>query len=287
MSKIHVLNVEDNAADAFLIQEEIEESGLDAERARLESCNRAMRRLLAGVQELSLAHSLEAIMTIVRTAARELTGADGATFVLRDGDKCFYADEEAIEPLWKGQRFPLSACISGWTMLNRTPAIIEDIYADARIPAAAYRPTFVKSLVMVPIRTEAPIGAIGNYWARRHLATPEEVEVLQALANTTAVAMENVQVYEELEKRVRDRTLQLEAANRELETFSYSASHDLQAPLRRIDGFTQLLLKHCRQKLDPKPAQYFDCILSETKRMMELISTICCGWPDSRGRSCT
>src|SRR5262249_56843927 len=54
----------------------------------------------------------------------------------------------AIAPLWKGQRFPMSACISGWSMLNRCPAVISDIYADSRIPHDAYRPTFVKSLVM-------------------------------------------------------------------------------------------------------------------------------------------
>ena len=46
-------------------------------------------------------------MDIVRHAARQLVGADGATFVLRDGDKSFYADEDAIAPLWKGLRFPL------------------------------------------------------------------------------------------------------------------------------------------------------------------------------------
>ena len=43
----------------------------------------------------------------------KLVGADGATFVLRDGDCCYYVDEDAISPLWKGQRFPLEACISG------------------------------------------------------------------------------------------------------------------------------------------------------------------------------
>lgn len=136
----------------------------------------------------------------MRTAARRLTGADGATFVLRDEGQCYYADEDAISPLWKGQRFPLEMCISGWTMLNRRPALIGDIYRDARVPHEAYRPTFVKSLAMVPIRTIDPVGAIGNYWAHHHEPSAAEVELLQALADSTAVAMENVRAYEELER---------------------------------------------------------------------------------------
>ena len=154
---------------------------------------RGVEHLVTVVQALSRARSLEEIQIIVRAAARQLTGADGATFVLRDGDQCYYADEDAIEPLWKGMRFPLSACISGWAMLNAKPAVIEDIYADARIPADAYRPTFVKSLAMVPIRTSAPIGAIGNYWAQRRMPTDSEVRLLQALADSTSIAIENVQ----------------------------------------------------------------------------------------------
>lgn len=158
------------------------------------------RELVAAIQRLSLARSIEDIQEIVRSAARRLTGADGATFVLREGEHCYYADEDAISPLWKGQRFPLSACISGWAMLNRQPAVIEDIYSDERIPHDAYRPTFVQSLAMVPIRTLAPVGAIGNYWARRHQPSAQEIELLQGLADSTAVAMENVRVYRELEQ---------------------------------------------------------------------------------------
>ena len=175
------------------------------------------RELVGAIQSLSLARTLLAVQEIVRTSARRLTGADGATFVLREGTCCYYADEDAVSPLWKGQRFPMQACISGWTMLNRRPAAIEDIYADQRIPCDAYRPTFVKSLAMVPIRTLDPIGAIGNYWAQRHRPTPEEVELLQALADSTAVAMENVRVYRELEQRVADRTAELQARTEELE----------------------------------------------------------------------
>ena len=193
-----------------------------------------MERLIGAVQELSLARDLATIQRIVRAAARELTGADGATFVLRDNGYCYYADENAISPLWKGKRFPMEACISGWAMLNRKPAVIEDIYQDARIPHEAYRPTFVKSLAMVPIRTLDPVGAIGNYWATMREPREQEVRLLQALADSTAVAMENVQVYRELEQRVEARTAELQAANEEIRNLSLT---DELTGLRNRRGF--------------------------------------------------
>jgi two-component system, cell cycle sensor histidine kinase and response regulator CckA len=175
---------------------------------------RGMERLVTVAQELSLARSMSEIQNIVKVTARHLTRADGATFVLRDGDQCHYVDEDAIAPLWKGFRFPLTYCISGWAMLNAQPAVIEDIYTDVRIPVEVYRPTFIKSLAMVPIRTAAPIGAIGAYWGNQHAPTEAEVKLLQALADTTSVAMENVRLYQELEERVSERTLALESAQR-------------------------------------------------------------------------
>lgn len=183
---------------------------------------RGMERLMKAVQELSMARSLPDVQRIVRTSARELTGCDGATFILRDNGKCFYADEDAIEPLWKGMRFPMESCVSGWAMLNKDAAVISDIYQDARVPHEAYRPTFVKSMVMVPIRTLDPIGAIGNYWSHERQPTGKEIGLLQALADSTSIAMENIRVYTELEERVRDRTADLEKAKAEIHQLSIS-----------------------------------------------------------------
>lgn len=244
---------------------------LEVENARLRSANEGMARLVTAIEQLSLARSLDRVMEIVRTTARELTGADGATFVLRDGECCYYADENAIAPLWKGQKFPMKICISGWVMNHRQTVVIEDIYQDSRIPSDAYRPTFVKSLAMVPIRTESPIGAIGNYWASRHVPSPEQVELLQALANTTSVAMENVRVYSELEERVKSRTAQLEAANHELESFSYAVSHDLRAPLRAVRMFSKMLLEQSADKLDADGKELLGHICSAEREMQELI----------------
>lgn len=234
----------------------------------------AIERLVTTIQELSLARDLSRVMEIVRRAARELTGADGATFVLRDGDKCYYAEEDAISPLWKGQRFPIQTCISGWVMLNRQAAIIEDIYADPRIPADAYRPTFVKSLAMVPIRTASPVGAIGNYWAARRQPTSGEVRLLQTLADSTSIAIENVELYTTLERRVLERTARLEDLNRELDAFAYSVSHDLRAPLRHIGGFAELLRAQSAANLDETGRKYLATVVNSAKRMGELIDDL-------------
>lgn len=177
-----------------------------------------VNRLIVAIQQLSLAKDLDGVTEIVRRTARELTGADGATFVLREGSLCHYVDEDAIGPLWKGLRFPMETCISGWAMLHRQAIAIDDICKDSRIPVDSYRPTFVKSLLMVPIRAIEPIGAIGNYWACHHRASGEEIRYLQALADATAVAIERVRLYQELEQRVRERTSALEAANERLAT---------------------------------------------------------------------
>jgi len=157
---------------------------------------------LADTEKLiNAAQSLDKLTASVRKAARTLTDADGATFVLRDGDQCYYLDEDAITPLWKGQRFPMCACISGWVMVHGKPAVIEDIYKDPRVPIDAYKVTFVKSLAMVPIGKGKPIGAIGNYWATQRKPGDEEVTVLQVLADMTAAALQD-HLYVELQQKV-------------------------------------------------------------------------------------
>lgn len=270
--------------------------GLVAARRRtVEELSRSaqrLRRLAEVVEKIAAVHDLPSLMAIVRRAVRELTEADGATLVLRDNGQCHYVDEDAIGPLWKGQRFPLESCISGWTMLHAEATAIEDIYADARIPHAAYRPTFVKSLSMVPVGRENPRGAIGCYWASQHEASTEELELQQALADAMSVGLANLDLYQEmasarqaaehaeeevrrlnadLERRVAERTAELTAANRELDSFAYAVSHDLRAPLRAMSGFSQALAEDYGEQLQGEGKIYLEQIDLASRKMGELI----------------
>ena len=130
---------------------------------------------LAGVTTVS------ELGSVVRTLARNAAQAQGATFVVAEGDQCFYVDEDAIAPLWRGQRFPQEQCISGWAMIHGRTAVIPDTRADERIPQAAYRPTFVRALVMTPVGHPAR-AAIGAYWAHRHEPSRTELRALAELA---------------------------------------------------------------------------------------------------------
>jgi len=82
------------------------------------------------------------------------------------------------------------------------------------------------------------------------------------------------QLNEELEQRVLQRTAQLTAANRELEAFSYSVSHDLRAPLRSIDGFSQALLEDYAPRLDGPGKDYLQRVCAASRRMAELIDDL-------------
>jgi len=149
-------------------------------------------RLSLAVKDLSAARTHDAIIDITRRAAREITGALGVAIVLRDDDRCHYIAEDSAVPLWSGQKFPLTACISGWAMLNREQVVIADIYGDDRIPHEAYRPTGIHSLIMSPVGDPEPFGALGAYWLDVREASAEERSALAALASCMATALQNI-----------------------------------------------------------------------------------------------
>jgi light-regulated signal transduction histidine kinase (bacteriophytochrome) len=115
----------------------------------------------------------------------------------------------------------------------------------------------VFSCILAPVLEEGYVNLYGRDITERKRAE-EEVQKL----NT------------ELEQRVVQRTTQLESANKELEAFSYSVSHDLRSPLRGIDGWSQALLEDYGSLFDEQGKTYINRVRSETQRMGNLIDDL-------------
>lgn len=147
--------------------------------------------LIEMIESLSTTRTINEVADVVRGAARRILGADGVSFVMRDQDQCWYVDEDAIGPLWKGKRFSMDQCVAGCAMKSGRVIVCPDIYADPDMPHDAYRPTFVKSLAIAPVRPRDPIAAIAVYWARPYDPSAEVLRKLQVIARATASALES------------------------------------------------------------------------------------------------
>lgn len=208
----------------------------------------ALDVLMEAVERLGSVEDEKAVAQIVRTAARRLTGADGVSVVLRQDDRVLYVDEDAMAPLWKGQSFPIESCISGWAMLNRQTVVISDVSVDPRIPLAAYKPTFVKSLVMAPVGMPEPKASIGAYWAAVRRPSDDEVHALETIARAASVALENVRLRRELDGAL----ARAEGSERAQAVFLAQMSRNIRAPLSGLSAMAELL--H-RAQTDPRQVQ--------------------------------
>jgi light-regulated signal transduction histidine kinase (bacteriophytochrome) len=140
----------------------------------------------------------------------------------------------------------------------------------------------VDSSMRAQVRSDGKvIGVLSVQSAAPRAYTEADLSTLQALADYSSGALERIQaeqeaarLNEELEKRVRERTAQLEAINKEMEAFSYSVSHDLRAPLRSIRGFSEVLLERYAPNLDDRGKEFLRRACESSHHMDALIDDL-------------
>ncbi len=258
------------------------------ETRRLRTENIQLREAVS-IYELSraitmgLSHDEIVQRTVAAAAQQSDAGAVCVLVPTTEGRDLQVAGMSGASAHWSAeQRFAIDAPIVRWVALAREQLSAWGASNDLE---AVFSPPFPGESPGVAL----PIVAGGNFYGilrfsslttQRRL-TPGQIKALDILASTAAAAFEAASLLtqlrtlnQDLEHRVRDRTQELQAANADLEAFSYSVSHDLRAPLRAVDGFCQMFIDDFGAGVPPEGRRILDKACAGAARMNQLIDDL-------------
>jgi len=269
----------------------LDRKAADAERQRADAAMRLIAGLSADLVNLP-SDDIDAAVDSVLARVGDFLDADGCA-VYRSNDTHTRAQLVHVwSPEYEQRRGEYEvvalerlAPAYGELRAGRTAAVADTASLDDSAGAfrAILAPFAVRSIILVPIMLEgSTVGFAGYVWMRRtrqDLMTFEPM--LRLLGQLIVNAQERKRADQELrrlnatlEERVEERTAQLQSINRELGAFSYSVSHDLRAPLRAINGYTQILRDEHAWAMSEPARGLLEDVCRTTRRMGELIDAL-------------
>jgi len=283
---------------------ELEAAGV--ERRRAEERQRLVARILDVLNRST--EEVDAIREIL-LLIKEVSGIEAVGIRLRKGEDFPYyetngfpgsfveaerylcAYDQAGEPIRDAQGNPVLECMCGnilcgrtdpllpffteggsfWS--NNTTALLASTTEEERQARTRDRCNSegYESVALVPLRSGSEtIGLLQLNDSRKDMFTSDLIAFFEEVGASVGVSLARARAEEE----VKQYAAQLNASNKELEAFAYSVSHDLRAPLRSIDGFSQVLLEDYAEKLGGEGRDYLERVRAGTQRMAALIDDL-------------
>jgi signal transduction histidine kinase/ActR/RegA family two-component response regulator len=276
--------------------EELREAYLEQEQTRVE-----LRRKVAQLTALHRAGLLfsstldrEALMQKVLEALTSDLQYDRAMVSFYDPVRQVVKDARLlglspeIQAFARAREIPVTdpASPEGIVLLQGQPLLLGDVQAvwDRLHPLNQQLASMMqtKAMIAVPLKTKDRIlGSLTVDRIREHSLTQDDLELLMTVAHQVAIALDNASVYEQiedlnvgLEAKVRERTAELEQADRVRSQFLSHVSHELKTPLTSIKGFLQNLLDGLTGPLNEKQQRYLSRMLDNSDRLIRMIEDL-------------
>ena len=262
--------------------------------AELQERNETLELIRQASLTLGSELDLDRLVQTLTDIGVQVTGAQFGAFFYnvldeKGGSYTLYTLSGAPLEAFSGYPMPRATHVFGPTFRGEGVVRSDDITRDPRYGRNApyegmpegHLP--VRSYLAVPVisRSGEVLGGLFFGHAEPGVFTEGVERTVTAIAAHAAVAIDNARLYdrvrrfnERLEQQVEARTKELRVLNQELETFNYSVSHDLRAPLRGIDGFSQALLEDYGDALDETAKRYLQRIRRGTIRMADLVDAL-------------